>query len=277
MSKPSQFRAAGRGLLLSGHLLSGAIQEFGLVLRYGAAWHQTPRGIIAVSRWMQRLSRIIGLQVQTHSLPMPAPVMLVANHVSWLDIIAIAGLCPARFLAKDTVRRWPLIGMLAALSGTLFIRRETASALRKTNLMLAQCLTDGQRVVIFPEGTTTDGKQMQEFKSALFEAARMADCPVQPLAISYQRDGETDLQAPYYGNDTFVTHLWRIMSLPETTVQLHFCPVIADNSSRKVVARASHACISETLSTYRYLAAQPLATATEEMEVWLETETPSQA
>jgi 1-acyl-sn-glycerol-3-phosphate acyltransferase len=245
----SPLRAATRALAFGWHLLRGFLTSFRLRLRHGRHWHQTPQGLRAYQDWMQHMARILGLRVTCHNEPIGTPVMLVANHVSWLDIVAIASCGAVRFLAKDTVRHWPVIGALASFSGTLFIRRDTPSVLRETNQLLSSCLKDGQRIIIFPEGTSTDGRGMEPFRPALFEAARTAQCPVQPVAIRYLRDNTLDRIAPYCGDDIFISHLWRVLRMPETYVELNFRPALDTQAPRKALAQQSHASISAALET----------------------------
>jgi len=249
MTGMSRRRAALRAIKLVWHILAGMMEALSHRLRRGADWHQAPKGRTAISRWMQRLTRILGLKVEAKQIPADTPALLVANHISWLDIIAIASVCPARFLAKDVVRGWPLIGALMALSGTLFIRRDSITDLHATNQTLTSALRAGQRIAIFPEGTTTDGRDMKPFRPGLFEAARQAACEVQPVAVSYRRNGEFDALAPFIDDDAFVTHLWRILGANETHVRLHFCaPLLPSDAPRKAVAEASQAHIRTALN-----------------------------
>lgn len=240
--------AASRALWLAWHIfISGILKALSLRLRYGVDWHLSRNGQAAILRWMRGVTRIIGLRIHIEAAPTEVPAMLVANHISWLDIIVIAAVSPARFLAKDTVRRWPVLGYLAALSGTLFIRRESSSALRETNMKLSENLSAGQSVAVFPEGTTTNGAAVGPFRPGLFEAARMAGCPIQPIALRYWRDGKLDPLAPYIDDDNFVTHLWRIMGAKETQVQLIFLPILDSGEPRKELMRQSHDIIAKAL------------------------------
>lgn len=243
-------RAASRGGLLGLHLGHGLLKAGWLALRDGSDWHETPAGQRIIQHWMVRLGRILALRVEVPERPLPVPAMIVANHISWLDIVAIASVRPARFLAKDAVRRWPVIGPLAGLSGTLFIRRGAASVLRESNDKLCHSLRTRQHVAIFPEGTTSDGRQLRPFHSALFEAARRAYCPIQPCAIRYRNaDGGLDTRtAPYVEKDLFVLHLWRILGRRETRVELRFLPPLSSREPRRELARQSQALIAASLT-----------------------------
>jgi 1-acyl-sn-glycerol-3-phosphate acyltransferase len=241
------FRATWRSVVLVAHLAAGFVQTFYLRSRLGEAWHQSARGQATISVWVKRLAKILGLQVRVASPPLPVPTMVVANHVSWLDIIAIGSVHPAYFLAKDDVRRWPFIGSLLARAGTKFIRRNSASAVRECNKHLCHLLRIRHSVVVFPEGTTTDGANVGSFQSALFEVPRQAYCPVQPLAIRYSNQGKPDVIAPYIDDDIFIIHLWRILGRKFTCVELNFLPPVSSREHRRQLSQKCHAIIAAAL------------------------------
>lgn len=246
-------KALGRMLQFVLHLNWGMVLALWLRLRLGEQWHQQVRGQATICRWLQHLSHILGLHIHVsteHNASVSAgPALLVANHISWLEIVALGSLRPIRFLAKDDVRSWPLIGPLVALGGTLFIRRHSNSALRRTHADVAQALRAGQNVLIFPEGTTTDGSRVERFRPGLFEAAREAHCPIQPIAIRYCWQGEADRLAPYIDDDTFVTHLWHILRRGDTHVTVHFCAPLPGAERRQQLAQQSRDSIVAALAT----------------------------
>ena len=178
------------------------------------------------------------------------PALLVANHISWLETIAIGSIFPTRFLAKNELRRWPLIGSLTALSGTLFIHRGSRRALQRSQTTISQALSEGQRVMVFPEGTTTDGSSVGRFRPALFETARSAGCPIQPIAISYRSAQRSDPIAPYIDDDKFVPHLWRVLKRGNTHVHLHFCQPLHSRETRQTLADICQARISLAVSNF---------------------------
>lgn len=260
-------RASGRALHLIWHLLQGLLQALLLRRRLQENWHQTKQGKQAIKQWMKGLCQILGLQVAAKFKAANTPVMLVANHVSWLDIIAIGSLIPTRFVAKDEVRRWPLIGALSRLGGTLFIQRHSSRAARETTRQLSQALANKDCIVVFAEGTTSDGRTVLPFKPALFEASRIANCAVQPLAIRYWRDNSLDTIAPYIEDDNFVVHLWRVLCAPQTQIDLHFCPAIESNAPRRSLATFCHMIIStELINNYPAQAATREANTTAAFE-----------
>ena len=244
---PAAFRATWRSGVLVAHLVAGFVQTLYLRSSLGEMWHQSPRGQTVIFLWLKRLTKILGLQVHVAAPPLPVPAMVVANHISWLDIIAIGSVCPAYFLAKDDVRQWPFIGSLLARSGTKFIRRNSASAVRECNKHLCHLLRIRHNVVVFPEGTTTDGTSVGSFHSALFEVPRQAYCPVQPLAIRYLNQGKPDSIAPYINDDIFIVHLWRILGRKFTCVELNFLPPVSSREHRRQLSQKCHAIIVSAL------------------------------
>jgi len=216
------------GLLLAGWLRS----------RLGPSWFRHPRGETRRRRWQQALGDILGLRVHIDGRPMDERGLLVANHVSWLDIVAIASATPTTFLAKDDVRAWPIVGWLGQWSGTIFLRRANLGALGAAIDALVEVIEHGQRVALFPEGTTSEGRGVGPFHRGLFQAAVKTGAPVQAIAVRYRRAGELDAIAPFIGEDAFVPHLLRVMAEPNTEVQLHFQAPLHGRQRRDLALRA---------------------------------------
>lgn len=165
--------------------------------------------------WTRAVVRAFGVHVRYEGAAAPSggPLLVVANHVSWLDIPLIAAVLPGRTVAKSEVRRWPVLGTLAALGGTLFIDREGIMALPGTVGTMAGVLAGGGRVVVFPEGSTWCGRERGRFRPAAFQAALDAGCAVQPVRIDYR---PTDAAA-YVGTDPLGSSLWRVVSTRRVT------------------------------------------------------------
>lgn len=199
-----------------------------------------------VALWSRWLCRLLGLRVTAIGRPQPGATLFVANHISWLDIIAIATLCPTHFLAKQEVKGWPLIGWFCRRAGTLFIRRGATDGAVTAAEQLVWRLRSGERVLVFPEGTSTDGRQVRRFHARLFQAAVLAGCRVQALAVRYpQADGTINPCAPFVDDDELTTHLWRLLGEAGLTAELHFCPPLsAAGQSRDYLARTTQTQIS---------------------------------
>ena len=145
------------------------------------------RQLRIIKRWSRQLLDILHVRVHVAGA-LPAahtPTIIVANHVSWLDIWILLAVCPLRLVAKSDIRRWPLIGWLAARAGTIFIERGKRHDTARINRAIVQTLTSGERVGIFPEGTTTDGTEIKPFHASLFQPALGAGARVVTAAIRY--------------------------------------------------------------------------------------------
>ncbi|MEU1346883.1 lysophospholipid acyltransferase family protein [Streptomyces sp. NPDC005786] len=180
--------------------------------------------------WAYGVVRAFGVRVRVVGRPdahRGGPgVLVVANHVSWLDIPLIAAVCPGRILAKSDIRHWPLLGPLAALGGTLFVERERLRALPATVYAIASALRSGARVVVFPEGSTWCGRGPGgRFRPAAFQAAIDAGAAVQPVRVRYfgaaARRRAAAGAAAFVGDDPLAASLWRVVRAAGLTAEIH--------------------------------------------------------
>ena len=243
--------ASLRLLWLSLHFILGLVLLFVYRIRWGKQWFYSEKGAQAAQQWMRQGCRILGLKIHINGQPSSAAAILVANHISWLDIVAIAAATPVTFVSKLDLQHWPVVGVLAKFSGTVFIKRGSLFSMHETLSTLVDVLNLGRKTIFFPEGTTTTGETVNKFHSGLFETAYTANCPVQPIAISYFRHGEVDREvAPYVDDDHFLMHLWRLLFRGHLFLQLDFLDEIqATKHSRRELAQACHTRISEVLET----------------------------
>lgn len=175
------------------------------------------------------------------------PCLWVANHVSWTDIPLLGQWRPLAFLAKAEVRGWPLLGWLAEQGGTLFIRRGNGDGARVA-AQLAERLAHPSALALFPEGTSTDGRQVRAFHGRLLGSATEAGVPLQPVAIRYQRAGEIDTVAPFIGDDDLLAHLRRLLAADVSEVEIHLlAPIDSQGKSRDELARLSQRAVAEAL------------------------------
>jgi 1-acyl-sn-glycerol-3-phosphate acyltransferase len=233
--------ALWRALRLSEHLITGALLAVPVAL-LGQLRLPRPWLPALVAWWHRRLTRCLGVTVTTLGTPAPG-ALLVANHVSWLDIPAAGGLAPVRFVSKSEVRQWPLLGWLAAMSGTLFLRRGAHQATALAASIAAQ-LQGGATIMIFPEGTTGDGRQLGRFHARLFAAAEGGQAPLQPVAIRYGAGPEPDRVAPFIGDDTLLAHLRRVLCHPGLYVSVCFMPpMLSHEMTRRALAEATRNAI----------------------------------
>lgn len=237
-----------RGCRLALHLLCG------LFLAVFYPHLNQARQCRILKAWSRQLLAILNIGIQTEGQQPTrgeGGYLIVANHVSWLDIFVLNAIHPSRFIAKSEVRNWPIIGWLCKRSGAIFIeramRRDAALVTRRVGVLLKQ----GVCVGLFPEGTTTDGKQVGHFHSALIQPAVDAGARLCPIALYYQDEqGEPSSAAAFTGDMTLSQSIWRILRSPRFDALLMFTPALATaGENRRVLARAAQEAISQELQT----------------------------
>ncbi len=195
--------------------------------------------------WARGMLDALGIHVDAGALQIAPGSLVVANHVSWLDAVALRALFDATFVAKVEVRRWPLLGWLLQRNGTLFIERRACRDLLRTNAEVAALLARGASVAAFPESTSTDGTGVLPFKPALFEPAVRGGHPVRALALGYREaDGRRCAAAAFVGDATLGQSLWAIAAVSGLVVQVRDCgPTDQAGRNRKLAARLAHAAV----------------------------------
>ena len=199
--------------------------------------------------WSLGMLRCIGIVLIVKGQPaLNGPLLLVANHMSWLDITALHAARFCRFVSKADIKKWPFIGMLAGGIGTLFIERESRrDAMRVVHHMTAS-LQAGDVLGVFPEGTTSDGSGLLPFHANLFQAAIAANAPIQPVALQFinTRTGAQSTAPCYVGDDTLVGSVWRTVTTPDIAVVIHFGePQYAGGRDRRALAAALRQAVAE--------------------------------
>ncbi len=192
-------------------------------------------------RWLSWVVRVIGVRIERHGKALEEPALWVANHISWLDIPVIGSLAEVGFLSKAEVAHWPVIGFLARRSGTLFIERGRRGAADGAARLLGAHLRSGHSVLIFPEGRTTDGRDVRRFHGRLLGPAIEQDLPIQPVALRYRNDqGERCRATPFVDDIPLLTSVWRTLTAKRVVAEIHFLPAVraADFPSRKALAEA---------------------------------------
>jgi 1-acyl-sn-glycerol-3-phosphate acyltransferase len=167
-------------------------------------------------------------------------MMLVVNHISWLDILVLHASGHCRFVSKSDVAHWPLIGRLATGAGTMYIERELRRDAMRIVHHMTDALLEGDILAVFPDGTTSDGDTLLPFHANLIQAAISADAPVQPVALSFidARTGDLSLSPCYIGDDSLVGSVWRTVSGPPVTAIVSYGePQLANGRDRRGWAR----------------------------------------
>lgn len=204
----------------------------------------------AIQRWSRKLLAIVHVESQFIGAP-PAGGLIVMNHISWLDIFVLNAVAPSRFVAKSEIAQWPLVGYLCTKSGTLYIERTRKTAARTTNRRIAESLERGDRVAIFPEGSTTYGDQLLRFHAALLQPAITIGGAVHPVTLQYvDPEGRRTIAGSYVGEESLVSSVWRLLGARRVIARLQFgSPEQASGRHRRELADALHATVSRTLAS----------------------------
>jgi 1-acyl-sn-glycerol-3-phosphate acyltransferase len=235
-----------RSVRLLLHIISGLIQS--------AVYPHLNQAVQRrmAQNWSVRLLSILHVRLRCRGAPPAAEaqrVMLVANHVSWLDVYAINAICPSRFVAKVEIRGWPFFGWLSHNVGTLFIERTKRRDTARINEHIAEALTIGDRVAVFPEGRTGDGTELHHFHASLLQAAVTVEAMLYPLAIRYTDPaGEISRAAPYVGI-SLLESLRQVLRERRIDVELIFgTPIDSMVKNRRELAREVEHAIADALS-----------------------------
>jgi 1-acyl-sn-glycerol-3-phosphate acyltransferase len=225
------------------------LQGLGIVLLlfpfYGPARRQA-----RIAWWSRKLLVTLGLELRTQGSFRPGAKLIVANHVSWLDIAAIHALCPqARFVSKAEVQRWPLVGRLVDAGGTLYLQRERAREAMRVLHAITDALRGGDTVAVFPEGTTGAGHEPLPFHANLLQAVIASGAPVQPVALRYS-DPEHAVSpaALFVGDMSLGQSLWRLACAQGLAVQVQvLSPQAVAHADRRALAAHLRDTIAQAL------------------------------
>jgi 1-acyl-sn-glycerol-3-phosphate acyltransferase len=228
------------------HALHGLLIVLLLFPSLGAAGRQQ-----RVRWWAGKTLRLLGLELRVEGAFRPGAKLIVANHVSWVDILAVHAVCPeARFVSKADVQRWPLVGRLVAAGGTLYIERERRRDALRVVHQMAEALRAGDTVAAFPEGTTGDGVTLLPFHANVLQAAIVTETPVQAVALRYA-DAQHAISpaAQWLGDTTLAGSLWKLARAEGLVVRVRVLAAEGSrHADRRVLAAHLRQQIEESLS-----------------------------
>ena len=243
MTRPA--RTALRLLRCAVHALHGlAIVRF----RFGA--FDAAQRQACIRWWSLELLRRMGVTLRVDGTLHSGGMLLVANHVSWLDIVALHAVCPrARFVSKADVRAWPLLARLIDAGGTLYLERARKRDARRVVHLVAQALQAGDTVAVFPEGTTSDGRALLPFHANLLQAAIASSAVVQPVGLRFSDAHQAISSAvEFVGETTLARSLWQVAGADELAVHVSLLsPERSTGADRRVLAARLHGRIAAAL------------------------------
>ena len=217
------------------------------------------------------IARLFGIRIRViGARPRARGTLLLANHTSWLDIVIFSAVLPLCFVAKSEVASWPFFGTLARLQRTVFVERAKRSETAITRDLIAERLRQGDTLMLFPEGTSSDGNEVLPFKSALLGAAESGQVTVQPVSTAYTgihgipMGRENRPLFAWYGDMELVPHLWEMLKAGPLDVVVEFHPELAP-ADRKELAKAAERLVRDGQT--RALAGMPLGTAGREARI----------
>ncbi len=196
--------------------------------------------------WMRGLIAVCGLRLRVSGQrPLP-PCLVVANHISWFDIPVLHAIWPMGLVAKAEIRKWPLIGRLATIAGSLFIERGNQHSRVRVNRRMAARLRRGEMIGVFPEGGIHPERGVKRFHSRLFGSAIRARAPIVPVAIRYWRGGDCHDDVVFAPGQNLIENMLRLLAHPRLEVQVMIAETLTDPmAGRDVLARRAQAAVSQ--------------------------------
>jgi 1-acyl-sn-glycerol-3-phosphate acyltransferase len=198
--------------------------------------------------WSGVLMRVFGFRVVRRGEPLREAALLVANHVTWMDIELIHSQRMACFVAKSEIARWPLVGWLASRGGTIYHRRGSTESLNHVGTIMVERLRAGLAVAVFPEGGTGTGDHVRTFHARIFQAAIDAQVPTQPVALRFSRGGVLVTDVGFRGREGFFGNFLRVLGGPPTVAEVFFLePIAPAQGERRRMAETARARIVAAL------------------------------
>jgi 1-acyl-sn-glycerol-3-phosphate acyltransferase len=240
-----RLRALARLLRAVVHVAHGILI---VLLRFRA--YDAARRIERIEWWSRKTLRLMGIALQVEGQPAAGGALMVANHISWLDITALHAVCPqARFVSKADVKHWPLLSHLADASNTLYLERERKRDALRVVHQMARALQNGDLIAVFPEGTTSDGRRLLPFHANLLQAAITTGAPVQPIALRFSdRQQPISAAVEFVGATTLAQSVWRVACGDGLTAHISLLePRASANAERRALAEVLRADIAARL------------------------------
>ncbi len=206
-----------------------------------------------IQHWFTEFIRLLHIETKVHGEIHSQNQLMVANHISWKDIILLNSVYPTRFVAKSEISKWPVIGWLSARVGTLFVKRGNVTDIRRLNKQISKLIEAEERVTLFPEGATSEGSEIAHlypglFQSVISSSGDKSPLGVQPIVIIYKIDDALSPHIPFTGEASLLANLWSVLGFNHITANIYFTPFISsENMTRKTLSEHSHHQMKKTL------------------------------
>jgi 1-acyl-sn-glycerol-3-phosphate acyltransferase len=206
-----------------------------------AGWKKADAVAIRLANW---LLWFFGIRIKTRGIPVDGPVLIAANHISWLDILALHTEVAMGFVGKAEIDDWPVFSFMARTGGTIFHRRGCHDSAADVMSAMVQRLQQGRRVAIFPEGGILPGAEVRVFHARMFRAAVDVECPVQPVMVRYLTKGRRDDDILFHKGESMLANFGRLLARPGAVADIHFLPAINSRGKpRRALADATRAAV----------------------------------
>jgi lyso-ornithine lipid O-acyltransferase len=240
-----QFRQIVRGGALTAVAMSG-------LWRHRSLPRDPSRGECA--EWLHetcaRALRVIHVRLEIHG-PLPAHGLIVSNHLSYLDIVVYSAALPCVFVSKAEVEGWPILGRYARWAGSVFVQRHDRADAARANNSVTDALQNGVPVVLFPEGTTTDGHRVLRFHSTMLQPAIDAGVPITPCSITYGLDdGDPAQEIAWWGDMTLLPHMWNMMGKKTIHARIIFGEAMKASGNRKTLGATLHEAVVQLQGSF---------------------------
>jgi lyso-ornithine lipid O-acyltransferase len=233
------FQVLFRACWMAGDLAFGALQYSWRCAFHSAATHPRARPL-----WLQaccrRYVKVFGLETEAVGT-IPSRGLLICNHLTYLDIMVLSSITSCVFVAKRDIRRWPVFGWFTTVSGSVYVDRERRAHVGNVTDEIQTVLDRGLLVILFAEGTSSDGRTVLPLKSSLLQAATAEDRPLSVGLIEYQtEEGDVPTEVCYWGDMTFFPHLLNVLGIRRIRATVRFAAVQRETTDRKELARQLH-------------------------------------
>ncbi|HEY3486979.1 MAG TPA: 1-acyl-sn-glycerol-3-phosphate acyltransferase [Gammaproteobacteria bacterium] len=203
----------------------------------------------AIHDWMSRLCRILGIRVSVDGAAAQGPLLFVSNHISWYDIPVLQSIIPTGFVGKAEIRGWPVVGWMARRGNTLFIQRGKRDSFLTVLADMKQRIKAGQNLLVFPEGTTSNGDAVMTFKTRFYDPAIENGVPIQPIALHYSSPRKSCAELAFVNNENFLTHMVRLLGEPYIDARVRLCaPVNTAHKDRHELGDITQGEVSVALA-----------------------------